>query len=146
MRVFNEDKTKELKEYDLEKGHLEDDELITHYDYVEEVGHWETLREYSNGGKDVQWIVEVAGVEEHDEKEPIQIYIPYTKEELHKKELNEELNDIYIWFNNYDNQVKQYERCVRLDIEYDKDIVALDNEATQKQLRIREIRSELNGK
>lgn len=38
MRVFNEDKTQELKEYDLNKGHLKLDKLfIRHHEAVEEL-------------------------------------------------------------------------------------------------------------
>ena len=33
MRVFNEDKTQELKEYDLNKGHLELDKLFFQHPY-----------------------------------------------------------------------------------------------------------------
>jgi hypothetical protein len=45
------------------------------------------------------------------------------------------------WFDEYDNQVKQYQRCVRLGILYDRDIDALDNQAHENQLRIAEIRT-----
>lgn len=90
MRVFNEDKTKELTEYDLTKGYLKEDILITHIEAVESVeeqGHYKTIREYENGGKDVEWVIDVKGVkgiEAHDEKETIQVYIPYTEKELLK--------------------------------------------------------------
>ena len=63
--------------------------------------------------------------------------------------LNEELNAIHGWLIEYDKQVAQYNRCQRLGeekckelgVEFDKDINELDNEATQKQLRIREIKN-----
>lgn len=93
MRVFNEDKTQELKEYDLNKGHLELDKLfIRHHKAVEEIKeqwHYETIAEYPNGGKDVEKIIDVpyqAPQEEYDEYEDIYVYIPYTDEEL--EELN----------------------------------------------------------
>lgn len=63
-----------------------------------------------------------------------------TQEEL----LNSELNDLYAWFEEYDNQVKQYNRCQRLGIEYDKDIKQLDNQAKVNAERITEIREILN--
>lgn len=56
---------------------------------VEEQWHWETLTEYPNGGKDVQRVVDVLGVqaqEEWVEKVPIQKYIRYTAEELAAQE------------------------------------------------------------
>lgn len=93
MRVFNEDKTQELKEYDLNKGHLELDKLfIRHHKAVEEIKeqwHYETIAEYPNGGKDVEKIIDVpyqAPQEAFDEYEDIYVYIPYTDEEL--EELN----------------------------------------------------------
>ena len=60
-----------------------------------------------------------------------------------KVELQKELNTLLTWFDEYDNQIKQYQRCVRLNIEYDKDINELDNQAKVNQARIREIRLEL---
>lgn len=93
MRVFNEDKTQELKEYDLNKGHLKLDKLfIRHHEAVEEIKeqwHYETIAEYPNGGKDVSKVIDVpyqAPQEEYDEYEDIYVYIPYTYEEL--EELN----------------------------------------------------------
>lgn len=59
--------------------------------------------------------------------------------------LNIELNELIQWFEEYDNQVKQYERCQRLGIEFDKDIVELDNQAKVNAERITEIRNILNG-
>ena len=90
MRVFNQDKTIELKDYDLTLGKLQEDTLITHIEAVlpvEEKGHYETIREYEKGGKDVEWVVDVAGVkgvEAHDEVEQIMVYIPYTEQEITK--------------------------------------------------------------
>ena len=56
---------------------------------VEEQWHWETVTEYSNGGKDVQKIIDRPGVlarEEWVEQVPIQKYIRYTAEELAAQE------------------------------------------------------------
>lgn len=90
MRVFNKDKSEVLESYDLEKGYLTDDVLVTHVPAspaVEEVGHYKTLKVYDNGGKDVKWVVDIPArpeVVEHDETEEIKVYIPYTDEELRK--------------------------------------------------------------
>lgn len=100
MRVFNKAKTKELKEYDLTKGYLKEDVLITHIEAVEEVkevGHYETIREYENGGKDVKWVIDIAGVkgqEARDEEEAILVYIPYTKAELKKIQNTNRINEL----------------------------------------------------
>lgn len=79
----------ELVNPDLEKGRLEPDKLfVAHHKAVEgvqEAGHYETVAEYPNGGKEVAWVVDVPGVAaqpEWDEYEDIQRYIPYTDEEL----------------------------------------------------------------
>jgi hypothetical protein len=65
-----------------------------------------------------------------------------TEQELLQKELTE----LYSWFDEYDNQVKQYNRCQRLGIEFDKDINELDNQAKVNQDRIAEIREILKEK
>ena len=54
--------------------------------------------------------------------------------------LESELHELLVWFEEYDNQVKQYQRCVRLEISYDRDIDELDRQAQKNQLRIAEIR------
>lgn len=87
MRVFNQNKTQELTVYDLTKGKLVDDTFTTTIQAVqgqEEVGHYETIAEYPNGGKDVKWMVDqpyIAPQTEREEVEQIQIYIPFTAEE-----------------------------------------------------------------
>ena len=107
MIVFNEDKTVELKEYDLDKGYLKDDKIITHHEAniihheavkgIKEQGHYETIAEYPNGGKDVKWVVDIEKVEArdaydeivkeaYDDIEKIQIYVPYAEEELLERE------------------------------------------------------------
>lgn len=73
---------------DLAFGWLEDKTQTIHHDAVEgveEVSHYETLAEYPNGGKDVQKVVDVPGVEAKDawdEEEQVQVYHLYTAEEL----------------------------------------------------------------
>lgn len=88
MRIFDENGI-EIESPDLEKGYLKNDSLlIMHHEAikaVEEVGHYETIAEYDNGGKDVEWIVDIPGVEAKaawDEYEDILRYIPYTETEL----------------------------------------------------------------
>lgn len=94
MRIFDESKTQELEELDIdfEKGCLKEDKLfIQHHEAVqavEEQGHYETIKEYPNGGKDVEWIVDIEKVEPKeawDEYEDIQVFVPFTEEELEKR-------------------------------------------------------------
>lgn len=73
---------------DLTKGYLKPETQTIHHDAVagvKEVSHYETLAEYPNGGKDVQKVVDVPGVEAKDawdEEEQVQVYHLYTAEEL----------------------------------------------------------------
>lgn len=95
MKVYNENKTQILEYYDLKKGYLKDDTITVHIDEVlpvKEVYHYEVLRSYANGGKDVRKVIDVpavAGVEEHDEIQAVKVFIPYTEEELNEIHLND---------------------------------------------------------
>ena len=106
MRIFNEDKTVQmyLKEdrvedgdfidipdnliCDLSKGKLENDTLIEHIpeqQEIQEQWHYETVKEYPNGGKDVEKVIDVVGqpyIAEHDEVEDILVYKPYSEQEI----------------------------------------------------------------
>ena len=88
MRIFDTAGA-EITTPDLDKGYLAIDRIfVAHHDAVEaveEVGHWETVAEYPNGGKDVAWIVDVPGVaarDAWDEYETIHRFIEYTADEL----------------------------------------------------------------
>lgn len=77
-----------LESYDEALGWLREDVRIVHHDAVdgvEEKFHYETIKEYPNGGKEVEKVIDVPGVqaqEAWDEEIPIHVYIPYTPEEL----------------------------------------------------------------
>lgn len=93
MRIFDESKRHEITDYDLNLGSINEDTLVIHHDaveHVDEVGHYVTIAEYPNGGKEVEWVVDVEGAEgkeAYDEEEQILVYIPYTPEQLEEKEL-----------------------------------------------------------
>ena len=96
MRIFDETKTNEISSPDLALGYLKPEKLfIAHHGAVagvDEQGHYETVAEYPNGGKDVEWVVDVQAVEAkeaYDEYEDIQVYVLYTEEELAEKEIDE---------------------------------------------------------
>lgn len=99
MRVFLSDKVTEITPdaVDIEKGRLIDDILVTHIPAREEraeVFHYETVKEYPNGGKDVVKVIDSPAVTaclSHDETEKISVYIPYTKEELDKIKTAQEI-------------------------------------------------------
>ena len=89
--IYNE-QMERIENPDLTLGYLRPGTRTEHHEAVEgvqEVWHYETVAEYPNGGKDVQRVVDVPGVEEKpawDEEIPIQIYVPYTQEELDRME------------------------------------------------------------
>ena len=101
MRIFDKNKEYEIKEYDEESGKLVRDKLfIAHHEAREasaEVGHYEVIREYPNGGKDVTWVVDkpaVTACEEHDVYEDILVFIPYTEKELAKFAAQKEIAEL----------------------------------------------------
>ena len=144
MKIYNETKTELLENPDLEKGYLRPDEIISKtipaVEAVEEVFHYE-YEHYDNGGSLRKKVVDTPAVEAQPERhvyEEIRVYIPFTEAELLQKELNE----LVAWFEGYyRTQVEQYNRCQRTGDIYDKDIVALDKQANNAQIRIREIKN-----
>ena len=99
MKIYNEDKTKELtlEECNLELGYFQTGINIIHHEAVEaipEEGHYVIVREYENGGKDAEWIVDIPGQEAqeaYDEEEIYQIYIPYDENFIRNKQINEDI-------------------------------------------------------
>lgn len=77
---------------DLSLGYLTASTRTVHHEAVDGVAeqfHYVTIAEYKNGGKDVEKVIDVPGVEAKpawDEEIPIQIYVPYTQEELDRME------------------------------------------------------------
>lgn len=87
MRIYDES-MEPIGFPDLSMGWLENSTFTVHHEAVEGVKeefHYETIREYPNGGKDVRKVIDVPGVTAQaawDEEIQIQIYHPYTQEEL----------------------------------------------------------------
>lgn len=87
VEIYNEN-MELIENPDLSLGYLKQSTRTVHHEAVEGVEerwHYETIREYPNGGRDIEKVIDVAGVpaqEAWDEEIPIQIYIPYTQEEL----------------------------------------------------------------
>lgn len=90
MKIYNEEKTQVLnrEELDFEKGYLKEDKLfIAHHDAVEaqEAVYRDKEVIEENGGISVYKELVSPAVEakdEWDEYEEIQVYVPYTEEEL----------------------------------------------------------------
>lgn len=88
----------EVQSPDLDLGYLTSDRIfIAHHEAVEavkEVYHYETEREYPNGGRDVKKVVDVPAVEAKeawDEYEDIQRYKLYTPEEYEDRHKNDNM-------------------------------------------------------
>ena len=114
MRIFNENKTVELTEYDESLGYLKEDFIETETPMqkaVEEKWHYEVIAEYKNGGKDVKKIVDVEGkpfVETHTEREEILVYIPYTEAELERRNAEQEIAELKAKLRDTDYQAIKY--------------------------------------
>ncbi len=93
MKIYNEEKTQELNEQDLDftLGYLKSDKrLLAHHDAVEgrNAVYVDRIVEEENGGISVYKDLvspAVKAKEEWDEYENIQVYIPYTAEELKER-------------------------------------------------------------
>ena len=124
MRIFNETKEIELTEYDLEKGYLKPDVLevnVPEQTAVEEVSHYEVIREYPNGGKDVKKVIDVEGkpyVPAHIKREEIQIYVPYTECELKAISASREIGELKQKLRDTDYKAIKYAEGVLSEDEY----------------------------
>lgn len=70
-------------------------------------------------------------------------FIDYIPKEFYENQINE-INE---WFKLYDNQVLQYNRCQRLEIEYDEkygSIEELDKLATENAKKLNELNKKIN--
>lgn len=91
MEIYNGNMER-IENPDLSLGYLTPGKRTEHHEAVQgvpEKWHYETLAEYPNGGKDIRRVVDVTGVEAReawDEEIAIQVYTPYTQEELDRME------------------------------------------------------------
>lgn len=91
MEIYN-DRMELIEKPELLLGYLRPGTRTEHHAAVQgmaEQWHYETVAEYPNGGKDIRRVVDVPGVEARDawdEEIAIQIYTPYTQEELDRME------------------------------------------------------------
>jgi hypothetical protein len=114
MRIFNEDKTVELLDCDLEKGYLKKDVIETDIPEQEEVveeWHYEAIKEYPNGGKILEKVIDVEGkpyIPAHTEREEIWVYVPYTENELAKIAAEREISELKAKLRDTDYQAIKY--------------------------------------
>lgn len=90
MRILDKDNNELTDSSELQSaGKLVKETINTVFhaavEAVEEEGHYETVAEYPNGGKDVAWVVDTPGRaarEEYWETEDILRFVPFTATEL----------------------------------------------------------------
>ena len=91
MEIYNE-RMERIENPNLSLGYLTPGKRTEHHAAVQGVAeqwHYETVAEYPNGGRDIRKVIDVPGVEARDawdEEIAIQIYTPYTAEELAQME------------------------------------------------------------
>ena len=91
MEIYNGNMER-IENPDLSLGYLTTGKRTEHHAAVQGVAeqwHYETVAEYPNGGRDIRKVIDVPGVEARDawdEEIAIQIYTPYTAEELAQME------------------------------------------------------------
>lgn len=106
MRILDKDNIEiDLQNVDYMLGELVEEKIfIKHHEKVEKVekqSHYETITEYENGGKDVEEVIDVEGVEEaeaYDEYEEIRRYTLYPEAKVQELKIRQELLEIQQWF------------------------------------------------
>ena len=95
MKIYNETKTQIIENPDLKLGRLKDDRIVINVipaqEEVKEVYHYEYV-EYENGGRDRIKIIDTPYSPKKPQEEvyeEIQVYVPYTQEELILKQEDE---------------------------------------------------------
>lgn len=144
MIIYDKDKKNVLKreDLDLNKGYLIIEKELVHHEaqeYIPEKGHYITLAEYPNGGKDVEWVIDVPMQEQrdaYDEEIEYQIYEEYTEDELELietekeiaeyKRLLQETNDIALEFLEGEITAKDFASTKKDRQEYRKKIKELE--------------------
>lgn len=124
MVVYNQEKTRILTEYDLDKGYLKEDEkttLIPAVKGVKEEGHFVIIARYPNGGKDVEYVIDTPAVQEvaeHVEKETVVVYVPYTEEELRRRTAQRQIDDLKRNLSETDYKAIKYAEGIITEGEY----------------------------
>lgn len=90
MRVFNEDKTQELKTYDLKYGYLKDDKIkVGRFQGVDEQGHYEDITDEETGEVENLYVIDIPMQSPYDIYEDIQVFVPYSTEQVTKNTIIE---------------------------------------------------------
>lgn len=118
MKIIDKD-GKELKSADRTKGRLvKEKRFVAHHEAreaVQEQWHYETVAEYPNGGKDVEKVIDVPGVEAAeawDEYEDVMRFVEFTEEELAERKSKKE--KIEKQRSSMDERISRIEKCLEL--------------------------------
>ena len=131
MKVYNFEKTSIIENPDLTRGYLMDDKLINIIPAcaeVQEKSHYVTIRTYENGGCDVEKVIDrpyQPAVPETERIEEIQVYVPYTEEELLERKKQElrhwrkrqfEIIDCAVWYDCLTTEEKEQVKQFRFEL------------------------------
>lgn len=145
MRILDENGN-EVTNPDLDLGHLEPEIIIIqhHNEIPANPGsfHYEVIREYPNGGKDVEqvWDTEpTEAIPAWDETESIQRYILYTQEELDEIEARKRAAEEAAAQEEAERQARE-ERLSNVE----EGLTKLDGEAVKKEVETAEDLEDIN--
>ena len=124
MKVFNQDKTIELKEYDLTLGYLQEDELVTVT--AEEASEKASSAEYEvineKDGVITEYIVSKVNYDGKNyvrtTTEKILVYVEYTDAELHKMAVEARISELKSFLAATDYQAIKYAEGELTEEEY----------------------------
>lgn len=104
----------------MENGRYLEKEKIIHHEAVEgvpEVAHYEVIKEYANGGKDVKKVIDVPAVPAQpawDEVVKEKVFVPFTQKELDFMRIDE----LKLMLKNSDYKAIKYAEGLITEIEY----------------------------
>ena len=140
MKVYNEEKTFILTEYDLSKGYLKQDKIFvaTHPQTSSDNGlfHYETIGVYPNGGKSIKKVWDkkpTKKVDAYDEYEDIMVYVPFSEKQLAEMEIV----DLKSKLNNSDYKAIKFAEGIISETEY----LSIKSERQNWRNRINELQS-----
>lgn len=147
MKIYDVTETQELNfgELDLDNGRLIDKEKIIHHEeikMVQEKGHYQVMATYPNGGRDIAYVIDVPAQEgrpAYDEHIAYQIYLPYSREYLHNRTINRQIDNLKQLLSDTDYKVlKRFEGYYT-----DEEFEIIKNERRLMREAINELESQL---
>lgn len=147
MKIYDMTKTYELDKCDLSLGYLQSDILETPIPEVTEIPeqfHYIITKSYPNGGKEVQKVIDVKGrsyAPAYTKTEEIQVYIPYTENELIYRNAEQEITELKQFLFATDYQAIKYAEGVLSEEDY----AAMKQQRQEWRQRINELELIINN-